>query len=162
MLLFEGRKNHFAVTDFRRPRKCLSFSFNPKNRDFITTDEVSNFIFVTEFVTKNVIFVTTATNRPCNSLIINYAYRVQKLPWKVQDFLHREVVPVPSRPQNRPVLRTNTGKWTVRPQYGPHLRTNHRKQVVHRLSKASRTSERPHSWQADSQVFWIRFSWIMV
>ena len=92
MLLFEGRKNHFAVTDFWRPRKCHSFSFNPKNRVYITTDEVSDFIFVTEFVTKNVIFVTTATNRPCNSLIINYAYRVQKSPWKVHDFLHREVV----------------------------------------------------------------------
>ena len=36
-------------------------------------------------------FVTAATNRPCNSLIINYAYRVQKSPWKVHDFLHREI-----------------------------------------------------------------------
>ena len=58
---------------------------------FITTDEVSDFIFVTEFVTKNVIFVTAATNRPCNSLIINYAYRVQKSPLKVHDFLHRQI-----------------------------------------------------------------------
>ena len=91
MLLFEGRKNHFAVTDFRRPRKCLSFSFNPKNMVFITADEVSDFIFVTEFVTKNIIFVTAATNCPCNSLIINYDYRVQKSPWKVHDFLHRQV-----------------------------------------------------------------------
>ena len=50
-----------------------------------------DFIFVTVFVTKNVIFVTAATNRPCNSLIINYAYRVQKLPWKVHDILHRKI-----------------------------------------------------------------------
>ena len=91
MELFVVQKNHFTVTDFWRPRKCRSFSFNPKNRDFITTDEVSGFIFVTEFVTKNVIFVTAATNRPCNLLIINYAYRVQKSPWKVHDILHREV-----------------------------------------------------------------------
>ena len=79
------------MTDFRRPQKCLSFSFNPKNVVFIMTDEVPDFIFVTEFVTKNVIFVTAATNRPCNSLIINYAYRVKKSPWKVHDFLHREI-----------------------------------------------------------------------
>ena len=91
MPLILGWKNHFAVTDCRRPRKCHSFSFNPKNRVYITTDEVSDFIFVTEFVTKNVIFVTAATNRPCNSLIINYAYRVQKSPWKVHDILHREI-----------------------------------------------------------------------
>ena len=91
MLLILGWRNHFAVTDFQRPRKCHSFSFNPKNRVFITTDEVSDFIFVAESVAKNVIFVTAVTNRPCNSLIINYAYRVQKLPWKVHDFLHRLV-----------------------------------------------------------------------
>ena len=59
--------------------------------DFVTTDAVPDFIFVTEFVANNVIFVTAATNRPCNLLIINYACRVQKLPWKVHDFLHREV-----------------------------------------------------------------------
>ena len=91
MLLFGGRKNHFAVTDFRRPQTCLSFSLNPKNRAFNTTDEVSALIFVTVYVTKNVIFVTTATNCPCNLLIINYAYRVQKSPWKVHDFLHRQI-----------------------------------------------------------------------
>ena len=55
------------------------------------TDEVPDFIVVTDFVTKNVIFVTAATNRPCNSLIINYAYRVQKSPWKAHDFLHRKI-----------------------------------------------------------------------
>ena len=66
MALFVGLKNHFTVTDFWRPRKCRSFSFNPKNKGFITTDEVSGFIFVTVFVTKNVIFVTAATNRLCN------------------------------------------------------------------------------------------------
>ena len=59
--------------------------------DFVTTDAVPDFIFVTEFVAKNVIFVTAATNRHCNSLIINYDYRVQKSPWKVHDFLHREI-----------------------------------------------------------------------
>ena len=91
MLLFGERKNHFAVTDFRRPQKCHSFSFNPKYRDIVTTDEVPDFIFVAEFVAKNVIFVTAATNRPCNLLIIKYTYRVQKSPWKVHDFLHRKV-----------------------------------------------------------------------
>ena len=78
MLLLVEQKNHFDVTDFWRPWKCHSVSFNPKNMVFITSDEVSDFIFV-----------TAATNRPCNSLIINYAYRVQKLPWKVHDILHR-------------------------------------------------------------------------
>ena len=91
MMLFKWMKNHLLATDFQKPRLSHSFSFNPKNRDFITTDEVSDFIFVTEFVTKNVIFVTAATNRPCNSLIINYAYRVQKSPWKVHDLLHRKM-----------------------------------------------------------------------
>ena len=91
MLLFEERKNHFAVTDFWRPRKCHSFSFNPKNWVYIMTDEVSDFFFVAEFVAKNVIFVTAATNRLCNLLIIRYAYRVQKSPWKVHDILHRKV-----------------------------------------------------------------------
>ena len=92
MLLFLGRINHLFATVFKRPRLSNSFSFNPKNRVFITTDEVPDFIFVTVYVTKNVIFVTAATNRPCNLLIINYAYRVQKSPWKVHDFLHREIV----------------------------------------------------------------------
>ena len=54
------------------------FSFNPKNKVTITHDEVLEFIFVTEFGTKNVIFVTRVTNRPCNLLIINLTYRVQK------------------------------------------------------------------------------------
>ena len=91
MMLFEGMKNHLIATVFKRPRLSNSFSFNPKNRVFITSDEVSDFIFVTEFVAKNVIFVTAVTNRPCNILIIKYAYRVQKLPWEVHDILHRQV-----------------------------------------------------------------------
>ena len=56
------------------------------------TDEVSDFIIVAEFVAKNVTFVTTATNRPCNLLIISHDYRVQKLLWKDHDFLHRKVI----------------------------------------------------------------------
>ena len=91
MMLFEGMKNHLIATVFKRPRLSNSFSFNPKNRVFITSDEVSDFIFVTEFVAKNVIFVTVVTNHPCNSLIISNAYRVQKLPWEVHDILHREM-----------------------------------------------------------------------
>lgn len=55
------------------------------------TDEVSDFFFVAEFVAKNVNIVTAATNCLCNLLIIRYAYRVQKSPWKVHDFLHRKV-----------------------------------------------------------------------
>ena len=46
------------------------FSFNPKNRSPITIKEVLDFVFVTEFGTKNVIFVTIVTNRPYNLLII--------------------------------------------------------------------------------------------
>lgn len=92
MMLFEGMKNHLIATVFKRPRLSNSFSFNPKNRVFITSDEVSDFIFVTEFVAKNVIFVTVVTNHPCNSLIISNAYRVQKLPWEVHDILHREMI----------------------------------------------------------------------
>ena len=79
------------MTDFRGPGKCNSFSFNPKNSGSIRFDEVLSNKFVAEFVAKNVIFVTAATNRPCNSLIINYACRVQKSPWKVHEFLHREI-----------------------------------------------------------------------
>ena len=52
MMLFKWMKNHLLATDFQKPRLSHSFSFNPKNRDFITTDEVSDFIFVTEFVGK--------------------------------------------------------------------------------------------------------------
>ena len=91
-MLFLGRINHLFVTVFQIPRHSRPFSFNPKNRVYITTDEVSDFFFVAEFVAKNVIFVTAATNRSCNILIIKYAYRVQKLPWKVHDILHREMI----------------------------------------------------------------------
>ena len=85
-----SRKNKSPFRD-SFPRHSRPFSFNPKNRVYITTDEVSDFFFVAEFVAKNVIFVTAATNRSCNRLIIKYAYRVQKLPWKVHDILHREI-----------------------------------------------------------------------
>ena len=67
------------------------FSFNPKNRSPITIKEVLDLIFVTEFGTKNVIFVTNVTNRPCNLLIVKSIFRVEKSPWKVQVLLHREV-----------------------------------------------------------------------
>ena len=53
-------------------------SFNPKNKVTITLNEVLEFVIVTEFGTKNVIFVTRVTNCPCNLLIINLTYRVQK------------------------------------------------------------------------------------
>ena len=90
-MLSEDWKNHLIVTVSQRPRLSHSFSFNPNNQGFITTDAVSNFIFVTEFVAKNDIIATAATNRPSNSLIISYAYRVQKSPWKVRVLLHRKV-----------------------------------------------------------------------
>ena len=67
------------------------FSFNPKKRSPITIKEVLDFIFVTEFGTKNVIFVTIVTNRPYNLLIIKCIFRVEKSPWKVRALLHREV-----------------------------------------------------------------------
>lgn len=67
------------------------FSFNPKNRSPITIKEVLDFIFVTAFGTKNVIFVTNVTNRPYNLLIIKCIFRVEKSPWKVRVLLHREV-----------------------------------------------------------------------
>ena len=52
MMLFEGMKNHLIATVFKRPRLSNSFSFNPKNRVFITSDEVSDFIFVTVCIGK--------------------------------------------------------------------------------------------------------------
>ena len=90
-MLSEDWKNHLIVTVSQRPRLSHSFSFNPNNQGFITTDAVSNFIFVTEFVAKNDIIATAATNCPSNSMIISYAYSVQKLPWKILDLLHRKV-----------------------------------------------------------------------
>ena len=67
------------------------FSFNPKNKVTITLNEVLEFVFVTEFGTKNVIFVTIVTNRPYNLLIIKYIFRVEKSPWKVRVLLYRKV-----------------------------------------------------------------------
>ena len=67
------------------------FSFNPKNKVTITLNEVLEFVFVTEFGTKNVIFVTIVTNRPYNLLIIKCIFRVEKSPWKVLVLLHREM-----------------------------------------------------------------------
>ena len=67
------------------------FSFNPKNKVTITLNEVLEFVFVTEFGTKNVIFVTIVTNRPYNLLIIKCIFRVEKSPWKVRVLLHRQV-----------------------------------------------------------------------
>ena len=67
------------------------FSFNPKKKVTITLNEVLEFVFVTEFGTKNVIFVTIVTNRPYNLLIIKCIFRVEKSPWKVRVLLHREV-----------------------------------------------------------------------
>lgn len=68
------------------------FSFNPKNKVTITLNEVLEFVFVTEFGTKNVIFVTIVTNRPYNLLIIKCIFRVEKSPWKVRVLLHREII----------------------------------------------------------------------
>ena len=68
------------------------FSFNPKNKVTITLNEVLEFVFVTEFGTKNVIFVTIVTNRPYNLLIIKCIFRVEKSPWKVRVLLHREMI----------------------------------------------------------------------
>ena len=69
------------------------FSFNPKNKVTITLNEVLEFVFVTEFGTKNVIFVTIVTNQPYNLLIIKCIFRVEKSPWKVRVLLHRELLP---------------------------------------------------------------------
>ena len=84
-------KHHLFVTDFWIPRKRHSFSFNPKICILIRIDEVLDSVFVTKGGTKNVIFVTIATNRPCNQLIFKYIFRAQKSPWKVLVLLHREV-----------------------------------------------------------------------
>ena len=67
------------------------FSFNPKNKVTITLNEVLEFVFVTEFGTKKVIFVTIVTNRPYNLLIIKCIFRVEKSPWKVRVLLHRKI-----------------------------------------------------------------------
>ena len=67
-----------------------SFSFNPKICIPIRIDEVLDSVFVTKGGTKNVIFVTIATNRPCNQLIFKYIFRSQKSLWKVHVVLHRE------------------------------------------------------------------------
>ena len=89
--VFRVRKRHLIATVFRRHRMRHFFSFNPKNRSPITIKEVLDFVFVTEFGTKNVIFVTIVTNRPYNLLIIKWIFRVEKSPWKVRVLLHREV-----------------------------------------------------------------------
>ena len=87
-----AQRRHLVVTVFQRPRRSHLFSFNPKNKVIIITDEALDSFFVTVFGTKNVIFVTSMTKRPCNLLIINYAYRVEKSLWKVHVLLHREVI----------------------------------------------------------------------
>ncbi len=69
-----------------------SFSFNPRICIPIRIDEVLDSVFVTKVGTKNLIFVTIVTNRPYNTLVFRYVFRVQNSPWKVQDFLHREVM----------------------------------------------------------------------
>ena len=90
--VFRVRKRHLIATVFRRHRMRHFFSFNPKNKVTITLNEVLEFVFVTEFGTKNVIFVTIVTNRPYNLLIIKWIFRVEKSPWKVRVLLHREVI----------------------------------------------------------------------
>ena len=89
--VFRVRKRHLIATVFRRHRMRHFFSFNPKNKVTITLNEVLEFVFVTEFGTKNVIFVTIVTNRPYNLLIIKCIFRVEKSPWKVRVLLHRQV-----------------------------------------------------------------------
>ena len=90
--VFRVRKRHLIATVFRKHRMRHFFSFNPKNKVTITLNEVLEFVFVTEFGTKNVIFVTIVTNRPYNLLIIKWIFRVEKSPWKVRVLLHREVI----------------------------------------------------------------------
>ena len=58
----------------------------------MTSDVVLDFIFVTVFGTKNVIFGTIVTNITCNLLIVKSTFRVKKSPWKVQVLLHREII----------------------------------------------------------------------
>lgn len=89
--VFRVRKRHLIATVFRRHRMRHFFSFNPKNKVTITLNEVLEFVFVTEFGTKNVIFVTIVTNRPYNLLIIKCIFRVEKSPWKVQVLMHRQI-----------------------------------------------------------------------
>lgn len=88
--VFRVRKRHLIATVLRRHRMRHFFSFNPKNKVTITLNEVLEFVFVTEFGTKNVIFVTIVTNRPYNLLIIKCIFRVEKSPWKVLVLLHRK------------------------------------------------------------------------
>lgn len=102
MMLFEGMKSHLIATVFKRPRLSNSFSFNPKNRVFIKSDEVSDFIFV-----------TAVTNRPCNSLIISNAYRVQKLPWEVHDILHRKVAFRMISSSYKPLFEDEMGEMNI-------------------------------------------------
>ena len=80
------------MTRFQRPENGRFFLFPYVfcSLERGTAEERSD--FVTVFVTKNVISVTIATNGQCNSLIISYAYRVQKSPWKVHDILHRKII----------------------------------------------------------------------
>ena len=66
------------------------FSFNPKICVLIRIDEVLDSAIVTKVGTKNVIFVTIVTNRPYNTLIFRYVFRVQNSPWKVHALLHRK------------------------------------------------------------------------
>ena len=69
-----------------------SFSFNPRICIPIRIDEVLDSVFVTKVGTKNLISVTIVTNRPYNTLIFRYVFRVWKSPWKVQVLLHREII----------------------------------------------------------------------
>ena len=117
-------KHHLFVTDFWILRKRHSFSFNPKICIPIRIDEVLDSFFVTKFGTKNVIFVTIATNRPCNTLIFKYIFRVWKSPWEVRVLLHREIAfPHQSHPHLDPFMRMKRAKWRSRPQNKAFLRT---------------------------------------
>ena len=89
--VFRVRKRHLIATVFRKHRMRHIFSFNPKNKVTITFNEVLEFVFVAEFGTKNVIFVTIVTKRPYKLLIIKWIFRVEKSPWRVRGLLHRKI-----------------------------------------------------------------------
>ena len=69
----------------------------PSTRKYVSPLGLTKFstpFFVTKVSSKNVFFVTIATNRPRNQLIFKYIFRVRKSPWKVLVLLHREIIGV--------------------------------------------------------------------
>ena len=89
--LFAQNKSYFFVTRFPRPENSRFFLFPYVSCSLERRTSEKRVVFVTEFVTKNVISVTIATNHPRKSLIIRYTSFSYTSPWKVHNFLHREI-----------------------------------------------------------------------